>query len=140
MAGLMAGLAVGAASAEAMPRGPPHAGIATNSRQDYAEKPNSVGIASPVCDIKVVDEAGRTLPANELGELWVRGPNVFPGYWEEPEATAAATALDEARLLEDPAEARAKFQEAWEAVLAADPERNEVKMYLRLARDGAASV
>jgi len=64
------------------------AGIATNSRQDYAEKPDSVGIASPVCDVKVVDEVGRTLPANELGELWVRGPNVVKGYWHRSEATA----------------------------------------------------
>lgn len=64
------------------------AGIAANSRVDYAEKPDSVGIAAPVCDVKVVNEAGDTLPAGELGELWVRGPNVVKGYWQRPEATA----------------------------------------------------
>lgn len=64
------------------------AGIATNSRMDYAQKPDSVGRASPVCDVKVVDETGAVLPAGELGELWVYGPNVVKGYWQRPEATA----------------------------------------------------
>ena len=66
------------------------AGIATNSRVDYADKPDSVGPASPVCDVKVVNEAGEQLAAGELGELWVRGPNVVKGYWQRPEATEAA--------------------------------------------------
>jgi long-chain acyl-CoA synthetase len=66
------------------------AGIATNSRVDYADKPDSVGLASPVCDVKVVSEAGEELPTGEMGELWVRGPNVVKGYWHRPEATATS--------------------------------------------------
>ena len=66
------------------------AGISTNSRQDYADKPDSVGPPAPVCDVKVVDEAGEQLASGELGELWVRGPNVVKGYWKNPEATAAS--------------------------------------------------
>jgi long-chain acyl-CoA synthetase len=66
------------------------AGIATNSRNDYAEKPDSVGPASPVCDVIVVNEAGEQLAAGELGELWVRGPNVVKGYWQRPQDTLAA--------------------------------------------------
>ena len=66
------------------------AGIATNSRQDYADKPDSVGPASPVCDVKVVNESGEQLAAGELGELWVRGPGVVKGYWGKPEATEAS--------------------------------------------------
>jgi acyl-CoA synthetase (AMP-forming)/AMP-acid ligase II len=41
-------------------------------------------------DIRIVGEDGREQPAGEIGELWVRGPNVIPGYWNNPEATAAA--------------------------------------------------
>lgn len=41
-----------------------------------------------VCEVKVVDPAGRELAANEQGELWVRGPNVVKGYWNRSEATA----------------------------------------------------
>jgi long-chain acyl-CoA synthetase len=66
------------------------AGITANSRQDYSDKPDSVGPAAPVCDVKVVDENGKQLAAGELGELWVRGPNVVKGYWQQPEATANA--------------------------------------------------
>ena len=41
---------------------------------------------------EVVDAAtGEVLPAGAPGEVVVRGPNVTPGYWQDPTATAAAT-------------------------------------------------
>ena len=66
------------------------AGIAANSRHDYSDNPDSVGPAAPVCDVKVVDDTGKQLVAGELGELWVRGPNVVKGYWQQAEATASS--------------------------------------------------
>jgi len=56
----------------------------------YRAAPDSVGRPPPVTDVKVVDEAGRTVGVGESGELWIRGPNVVRGYWNRPEATAEA--------------------------------------------------
>jgi long-chain acyl-CoA synthetase len=50
----------------------------------------SVGVAHSVVEVKVVDEQGRDLPPGEVGEICVRGPVVMRGYWNRPEATAAA--------------------------------------------------
>ncbi len=49
---------------------------------------DAVGIAVPCADIRVMDDAGRPLPAGASGELWIGGPMVVPGYWDNPEATA----------------------------------------------------
>jgi long-chain acyl-CoA synthetase len=62
----------------------------SNSAEDYLARPDSVGVAVPCVDLKVVDAEGRTLPPGEVGELWIRGPNVVRGYWGKPEASAAA--------------------------------------------------
>jgi len=59
-----------------------------NGGVDYLKHPDSVGVPVPVCDVKVVDPVGKTLSAGEVGELWIRGPNVVRGYWNKPEATA----------------------------------------------------
>jgi malonyl-CoA/methylmalonyl-CoA synthetase len=40
--------------------------------------------------IRIVERAGRDVPADETGELLVCGPSVFAGYWRQPEATRAA--------------------------------------------------
>ena len=39
-------------------------------------------------EIKVVDDEGMELPWGEVGELLIRGPNITPGYWNKPQATA----------------------------------------------------
>lgn len=59
-----------------------------NSAEDYLRHPDSVGLPVPVCDVKVVDASGHELPRGQAGELWIRGPNVVAGYWNNPDATA----------------------------------------------------
>jgi fatty-acyl-CoA synthase len=50
----------------------------------------SVGRIHPHVEVKVVDEAGRTVPVGAQGELLTRGYSVMKGYWDEPEQTATA--------------------------------------------------
>ena len=59
-----------------------------NSGADYEAKPDSVGPPVPVVSVKVVDPAGQEVPVGDVGELWIKGPNVVKGYWGKPEATA----------------------------------------------------
>ncbi len=59
-----------------------------NFGEDYKRKPDSVGQPVPVCELKVVDEQGNELPVGQVGELWIKGPNVVRGYWAKPDATA----------------------------------------------------
>jgi fatty-acyl-CoA synthase len=55
-------------------------------------KQGSVGLPHFFTDVRVCDEKGQELPPGEVGEVHVRGPNVFPGYHGLPEATSAAFA------------------------------------------------
>jgi O-succinylbenzoic acid--CoA ligase len=51
---------------------------------------DSVGVALPTAEVRVMDDAGREVPPGESGELWIAGPMVVPGYWANPQATAAS--------------------------------------------------
>jgi long-chain acyl-CoA synthetase len=65
--------------------------VVANSGSDYLSRPDSVGRCHPGTDIRVVDPAnGEDMAEGEVGELWFRGPNIVRGYWNNPEATAAA--------------------------------------------------
>ena len=52
-------------------------------------KPGMVGLPIETVETRIVDDAGSEAAS---GELWIRGPSVFAGYWKRPEATAAAFA------------------------------------------------
>ena len=49
---------------------------------------DSVGVALPAADIRVMDDEGREVAPGQTGELWIGGPMVVPGYWANPQATA----------------------------------------------------
>jgi malonyl-CoA/methylmalonyl-CoA synthetase len=50
-------------------------------------KPGTVGLPLEGIQVRVVDEENNALPQGEIGNLQVKGPNVFKGYWEMPEKT-----------------------------------------------------
>jgi len=54
----------------------------------------SIGRPIPGVEIRLVDEDGEDAFLGDPGEIWVRGPNVFKGYWEDPAATADALTPD----------------------------------------------
>jgi fatty-acyl-CoA synthase len=64
--------------------------ITTLKGKDSLRKHGSVGLPAPFLQARVVNEEGMPLPANEVGELVCRGPNVMQGYYKNPEATKAA--------------------------------------------------
>jgi len=63
--------------------------VCSVTRLHMQQKPGSIGVPIPGVEARIVDDTERELPRGEIGELIVRGPNVMPGYYKDPEATAA---------------------------------------------------
>ncbi len=66
------------------------AGLGTQiSGGPFLETPDSVGPPIPTTEIEIRGEDGEVVPAGEVGEIYLRSPSVFLGYWENPAATEA---------------------------------------------------
>lgn len=65
-------------------------GMNTSNPFDGARRPGTVGFPLPGVELRIADpETGKKLPDGGVGVIEVRGPNVFKGYWEMAEKTAA---------------------------------------------------
>jgi long-chain acyl-CoA synthetase len=62
--------------------------VSINPVEPGRNKPGTVGLPLPGLDVKVVDDAGKTLSPGIPGELAVKGPNVMQGYLNRPKDTA----------------------------------------------------
>lgn len=65
-------------------------GMALSNPLHGARRPGFVGTPLPGVAVRLVDDAGRPVPAGTPGEIEVRGATVFREYWRRPEATVAA--------------------------------------------------
>jgi fatty-acyl-CoA synthase len=65
-------------------------GVLCLDRRDAARKIGSAGKPLLHTETRVVDDQGNDVPRGQMGELWVRGPNITPGYWNRPEANKAS--------------------------------------------------
>jgi len=64
-------------------------GMITSNPYHGERVAGTVGFALPGISVRIADEQGRELPRGETGVLELTGPNVFKGYWQMPEKTAA---------------------------------------------------
>jgi long-chain acyl-CoA synthetase len=62
--------------------------VASFNHPDRVRKPGSIGTPVEGVQMRLVDDAGQTVPDGEIGEIAIRGHNVMKGYWGKPEATA----------------------------------------------------
>ncbi len=62
--------------------------VATANPANADEFTGTIGLPIPSTDIAILDDAGRSLPPGEIGEIAIRGPQVMEGYWQKPEETA----------------------------------------------------
>ncbi len=55
--------------------------------KDIRRKPTSVGFPVFHCDMKIVDDGNQPVEIGVIGELLLKGPHIFSGYWDEPTET-----------------------------------------------------
>lgn len=80
---------------EAMTRTPIYQGYGLTETSPVATlnpfqrpKREAIGVPVPDTDVRFVDADGKDVAPGEVGELWVKGPQVMQGYWQRPDETA----------------------------------------------------
>jgi long-chain acyl-CoA synthetase len=68
--------------------------VVTTSAVHADPRPGSIGPPLPGVEVRLVDPDGSPVLEGDPGEVHVRGPNVFAGYWNDPEATAHVLTAD----------------------------------------------
>jgi long-chain acyl-CoA synthetase len=68
--------------------------VTSTALMEGSPPPGSIGPPVPGVEVRLVDADGADALAGDPGELWVHGPNVFPGYWHDREATERALTPD----------------------------------------------
>jgi long-chain acyl-CoA synthetase len=68
--------------------------VATCNPVTAREYNGTIGLPFPNTDIAILDDAGRSLPLGEPGEIAIRGPQVMAGYWQRPDETAKVMTPD----------------------------------------------
>jgi long-chain acyl-CoA synthetase len=64
--------------------------VSSFNHPDRVRKPGSIGTPVAGVQMRVLDTAGNEVGTGEVGEIAIRGHNIMKGYWQRPEATAAA--------------------------------------------------
>ena len=64
-------------------------GMITSNPYDGERLAGTVGYALPGVSVRIADAQGTEVPRGEIGVIEVKGPNVFKGYWQMPDKTAA---------------------------------------------------
>ncbi len=64
--------------------------VASFNHPDRERKPGSIGTPVEGVEMRLIGDDGQDVPAEEVGEIAIRGHNVMKGYWGKPDATAQA--------------------------------------------------
>ena len=65
-------------------------GMPTHDTEVLRAKAGSCGLPFATIETRIVDDDGNDVPTGQVGELWLRGPCIASGYWNQPETTAKA--------------------------------------------------
>jgi long-chain acyl-CoA synthetase len=66
--------------------------VLSSNAIDGTARIGTIGVPWPSTELKIVKDDGTDAAPGESGEIWARGPQVFPGYWNRPEETAKCSA------------------------------------------------